>query len=174
MAANRVVIFDASWNPADDVNILEQFFIKMVFYSSFFLQIQSIFRTYRIGQEKECYVYRFVALGSMEEKIYDRQISKLSIAKRVIDEHQIDRHYKEEDLQQLYCVKNLDPPKHQARSLTKDNLLNVLLLKHRDVIFKHHDHDSLLVNMTEETLTDQEIGDVWEEFETFENDDVDE
>lgn len=112
----------------------------------------------------------------MEEKIYDRQVSKLSIAKRVIDEHEIDRHYKEEDLQQLYGVENLDPPNddHRAPCVTNDNLLNKLLQNHRDIIFKHHDHDSLLENMTEETLTDQEIGDVWEEFESTDNDDADE
>lgn len=148
----------------------------MHFYSCpFFVQIQSIFRTYRIGQTKECFVYRFVALGTMEEKIYDRQVSKLSIAKRVIDEHQIDRHYKEEDLQQLYCVENLDPPSYRrAPKVTNDNLLNKLLQNHRSIIFKHHDHDSLFENITEETLTDQEIGDVWEEFESIESDDSDE
>lgn len=114
-------------------------------------------------------MYRFIALGTIEEKIYDRQVSKLGIAKRVIDEHQISRHYKEEDLQQLYCLKNIDPPAvgRQAWSATKDNLLNALLKKHGDVIFKHHDHDSLLENMTDETLTDQEIGDVWNDFDTL-------
>lgn len=110
----------------------------------------------------------------MEEKIYDRQVSKLSIAKRVIDEQQIGRHYKEKDLQQLYCIDNLDPPTAQqspASIVTKDNLLFDLLRKHRDVIHKYHDHDSLLENVQEETLTEKEIGDVWEEFEATESDD---
>lgn len=109
----------------------------------------------------------------MEAKVYDRQVSKLSIAKRVIDEHQIIRHYKEEDLQELYCVANLDPPtaKHQESDTETDNLLKNLIEMHSDVIFKHHNHDSLLENLTDETLTDQEIDDVWEEFDTTEHHD---
>ncbi|GAB0094799.1 Transcriptional regulator ATRX homolog [Sergentomyia squamirostris] len=145
VAANRVVIFDASWNPSHDV--------------------QSIFRVYRFGQVKPCYIYRFLAMGTMEEKIYERQVTKQAISKRVIDEQQIDRHYRENDLMLLYKY-DLEPAEpRETPILPKDRLFADLLTKHEELIYKYHEHDSLLENKEEETLNEDERRAAWEEFE---------
>ncbi|KAF2434838.1 hypothetical protein EJ08DRAFT_435267 [Tothia fuscella] len=55
-SANKVVIFDPDWNPSYD------------------LQAQD--RAYRIGQERDVEVFRLVSAGTIEERIYARQIYK--------------------------------------------------------------------------------------------------
>lgn len=47
--ADRAIIYDPSWNPAEDS--------------------QAVDRCYRIGQKKEVTVYRFIAAGTVEEKV---------------------------------------------------------------------------------------------------------
>lgn len=146
VAANRVVIFDVSWNPSHD--------------------IQSIFRIYRFGQKKPCYVYRFVALGTMEEKIYERQVTKEAISKRVIDEQQIDRHYKEKDIMQLYSF-DLEPEaSSETPLLPKDRLFADILSQYPEFVYRYHEHDSLLENKEEETLDEDERKAAWEEYNT--------
>ena len=45
-----------------------------------------MFRVYRYGQRKPCYIYRLLLAGTMEEKIYKKQIVKQILSARVIDD----------------------------------------------------------------------------------------
>ena len=50
------MLFDPDWNPAVDK--------------------QAMARVWRDGQDRQCFVYRFVATGTVEEKVFQRQLSK--------------------------------------------------------------------------------------------------
>ncbi|XP_045601875.2 transcriptional regulator ATRX [Procambarus clarkii] len=145
VAANRVIIFDSSWNPSHDT--------------------QSIFRIYRFGQKKPCYVYRFVAQGTMEEKIYSRQVTKMSTALRVVDEHQIKRYFKMDELAQLYEFTPADADKRDIPNVPEDRLLAEMLKRHKNWIVDYHEQDSLLENQTSEELTEEERTAAWEDYE---------
>ncbi|XP_052207251.1 switch 2 [Diospyros lotus] len=60
VSANRVVIFDPNWNPAQD------------------LQAQD--RSFRFGQKRHVVVFRLLAAGSLEELIYTRQVYKQQLS----------------------------------------------------------------------------------------------
>lgn len=56
IGANRLISFDPDWNPATD--------------------LQSMARVWRDGQKKAVFIYRLICTGTIEEKIYQRQLFK--------------------------------------------------------------------------------------------------
>lgn len=88
IGANRLILFDPDWNPAADQ--------------------QALARVWRDGQKKDCFVYRFIATGTIEEKIFQRQSHKQSLSSCVVDEAQnLERHFSLDNLRQLFEL-NLD------------------------------------------------------------------
>jgi len=65
----------------------------------------------------------------MEEKIYERQVTKQSLSQRVIDEHQIERHFTANDLRDLYIFKpdRLDDPNRTERPTPKLPKVGILV-----------------------------------------------
>lgn len=93
----------------------------------------------------------------MEDKIYKRQVNKISLSKRVVDAKQTDRHYKEHDLAQLYCTQNIDTTDSFADpdQLPSDKLLAQVLQSHNDLIQGYQRHETLLQD-NEGNLTEEE------------------
>lgn len=85
IGANRLVMFDPDWNPANDE--------------------QAMARVWRDGQGKGCFVYRFVSTGTIEEKIFQRQKHKKALSSCVIDEQEdVERYFTNEDLRNLFAL----------------------------------------------------------------------
>lgn len=72
----------------------------------------------------------------MEEKIYERQVTKQAISKRVIDEQQIDRHYAESDLAELYTFCPVPEGAREVPKLPKDRLFADLFKAHDATVIR--------------------------------------
>uniref|UniRef100_A0A1A9W059 Repressor of RNA polymerase III transcription MAF1 homolog n=1 Tax=Glossina brevipalpis TaxID=37001 RepID=A0A1A9W059_9MUSC len=145
IGANRVIILDTSWNPSNDQ--------------------QNIFRVFRLGQKRNCYIYRLLAMGTMEEKVYSRSVTKQAMSFRVVDEQQIDRHYNMAELAELYTLTKPDYTVRPTPTLPQDSILARLLRSFPDLVFKYHEHDSLLENKIEQELSEQEKTEAWSAYE---------
>ncbi|MBW0478472.1 hypothetical protein O181_018187 [Austropuccinia psidii MF-1] len=83
IGANRLVLFDPDWNPASDQ--------------------QALARVWRDGQKKECFIYRFILTGSVEEKVFQRQSQKMKLSASVVDEQEDDeRMFSKDSLRELF------------------------------------------------------------------------
>lgn len=110
------------------------------------------------------YIYRFVAFGTLEDKIYARQVMKESISGRVVDEHQIERHYTNAHLAELYELHTdeYDEKKTPLYKPPEDRLLANVFMKLKEGIVDCIQHDFLLAHREEEVLTEQ-VGSYFEE-----------
>ncbi|KAL1339819.1 hypothetical protein AAHE18_U068600 [Arachis hypogaea] len=163
-SANRVVIIDGSWNPTYD--------------------LQAIYRAWRYGQTKPVFAYRLLAHGTMEEKIYKRQVTKEGLAARVVDRQQVHRTISKEEMLHLFefgddenpetlaelnqengsssnTVKHTTP--HSNGSSNSDKLMESLLKNHQPRwIANYHEHETLLQENEEEKLSKEEKDMAWE------------
>ena len=82
--ANRVILYDPDWNPSVDVQARE--------------------RVWRIGQENSVTIYRLITTGTIEEKMYHRQIFKTFLANKVLKDPRQKRFFKSQDLYDLFSL----------------------------------------------------------------------
>ncbi|XP_014026516.1 DNA excision repair protein ERCC-6-like 2 isoform X2 [Salmo salar] len=104
VGANIVVLFDPTWNPAND--------------------LQAIDRAYRIGQCRDVTVFRLISLGTVEEVIYLRQVYKQQLQSSVVGKESARRYFdavqgSDDQKGELFGIQNLFRLQTQGTCLTR-------------------------------------------------------
>ncbi|KAK6505049.1 hypothetical protein TWF481_006973 [Arthrobotrys musiformis] len=86
--ATRVIIFDPDWNPSNDMQARE--------------------RSWRLGQKHEVRIYRLLSRGTIEEKIYQRQLYKQFLTKKILEDPEQRRVFKMDDMKDLFTLGSMD------------------------------------------------------------------
>ncbi|XP_076654691.1 DNA excision repair protein ERCC-6 isoform X2 [Halictus rubicundus] len=108
--ADRVIIYDPDWNPATDAQARE--------------------RAWRIGQNKRVTVYRLITAGTIEEKIYHRQIFKLLLSNKVLEDPRQRRLFKTSDLVELFNLnESIDGHPSESDHLFRESKLTPTVAK---------------------------------------------
>lgn len=82
--ASRVIIYDPDWNPSTDMQARE--------------------RAWRLGQKQDVAIYRLIMAGSIEEKIYHRQIFKQFLTNKILKDPKQKRFFKMTDMYDLFTL----------------------------------------------------------------------
>lgn len=82
--ASNLILFDSDWNPAVDS--------------------QAMSRIWRDGQKDDVRLYRLITCGTIEEKIFQRQLKKLSFGTVIKEDQEFDVKFSKDDLEDLFVI----------------------------------------------------------------------
>jgi hypothetical protein len=126
IGANRLILFDPDWNPSVD--------------------LQAMSRVYREGQKKNVFVYRFISTGTIEEKIFQRQIVKTSLSDSVVDEKKSKAIFSKEMLRELFVYK--EDLKCETYKINYDDDFMKMIQENDKIL-----HKALVDNSIEDLIT---------------------
>lgn len=86
--ADYVIIYDPDWNPSTDIQARE--------------------RAWRLGQTRDVTIYRMMTKGTIEEKIYHRQIYKQFLTDKILKDPNQKKFFKHSDLEDLFSLQDDD------------------------------------------------------------------
>nr|XP_018267086.1 uncharacterized protein I303_01069 [Kwoniella dejecticola CBS 10117]OBR89244.1 hypothetical protein I303_01069 [Kwoniella dejecticola CBS 10117] len=66
IGGSRLFLFDSDWNPSTD--------------------LQAMARIHRDGQKKPVYIYRLLTTNAIDEKVYQRQITKMGLSDQMMEQ----------------------------------------------------------------------------------------
>ncbi|XP_068083216.1 DNA repair and recombination protein RAD54B [Anabrus simplex] len=117
IGASRLVLFDSDWNPATD--------------------LQAMSRIWRDGQKRNVYIYRLLTTGTIEEKIFQRQVSKTGLSGAVVDpENDSAIRLSDEELKDLFTL-------HCDQECLTHKLLNCTCLGSGEVPVSSEDKENV-------------------------------
>lgn len=97
--ANRVIIYDPDWNPSTDVQARE--------------------RAWRLGQKREVMIYRLMTAGTIEEKIYHRQLFKQFLTNKILKDPKQRQTFQMQDLHDLFALGDANQGSTETSELFK-------------------------------------------------------
>lgn len=97
--ANRVIIYDPDWNPSTDIQARE--------------------RAWRLGQKREVMIYRLMTAGTIEEKVYHRQLFKQFLTNKILRDPKQRQTFQLKDLHDLFTLGGADDAVTETSELFK-------------------------------------------------------
>ncbi|KAJ0422624.1 SNF2 family N-terminal domain-containing protein [Aspergillus carlsbadensis] len=98
--ADRVIIYDPDWNPSTDVQARE--------------------RAWRLGQKRDVTIYRLMTAGTIEEKIYHRQIFKQFLTNKILKDPKQRQTFQLSDLHDLFTLGEEDQGSTETSKIFKE------------------------------------------------------
>ena len=84
IGASRLVLFDVDWNPSTD--------------------LQAMARIHRDGQKRPVRIYRLLMAGALDEKVWQRQITKMGLADSVMEQKAGASSFSQAELRDLFTL----------------------------------------------------------------------
>ncbi|KIY62493.1 hypothetical protein CYLTODRAFT_438881 [Cylindrobasidium torrendii FP15055 ss-10] len=86
IGGSRLVLFDSDWNPSHD--------------------LQAMARCHRDGQKRPVFIYRFLTAGTIDEKIFQRQVTKLGLSDSLMSANQSSKSdaFTRKDLRDIFRI----------------------------------------------------------------------
>ncbi|CAO3659842.1 unnamed protein product [Umbelopsis ramanniana] len=148
--ASRLILFDPDWNPSVDKQVMA--------------------RIYRDGQKRTAHVYRLLTTGTIDEKIFQRQLNKSSLSESImgLGEEPSVNHFSDSQIRDLFrldtdtfcqthdllrckcseTTKNMDSDELKQPFLTKNDIKSLEEWKHTAISENTVDNDILAIDDT--------------------------
>ncbi|AFR93921.2 DNA repair and recombination protein RAD54B [Cryptococcus neoformans C23] len=139
IGGSRLILFDSDWNPSTD--------------------LQAMARIHRDGQKRPVYIYRFLTTNAIDEKIYQRQITKTGLSDQMMDQTRSEKQTSKDsfsaaELRDIFTL-NLQTDGCQTHDLLGCQCIKKPAGKTRDIAEGEHSSKNLPDNASGKSDSDE-------------------